>query len=212
VSANTCRFNPFVRRFIPNGVDLGEHYPDLAAKTSQPSVLFVGTLDGRKRGRLLLDWFEGEVRRPYPGATLDMVCPPGPTLPGVTYHTGIGTTELATLYRRAWVYASPSSYEGFGLPYVEAMASGTPVLATPNPGSCEVLDNGLQGVLANDDAFPRELLRLLGDAALREEYAAHGLRRAGDFSISSMIDRYEALIEEEFSRRRGRRGHGRRSA
>ncbi len=45
---------------------------------------------------------------------------------GVTYVTGVPDTQLADLYRRAWVCASPSTYEGFGLPYLEAMACGTP--------------------------------------------------------------------------------------
>jgi phosphatidylinositol alpha-mannosyltransferase len=211
VSANTCRYNPFVRRFIPNGVDLRDYYPDATAKADRPSVLFVGTLDGRKRGRLLLDWFEGTVRRDHPQATLDMVCPPGPPRPGVTYHTGVGNAELAALYRRAWVYASPSSYEGFGLPYVEALASGTPVVATPNPGSREVLGAGEFGVLADDADFPAALGRLLADAALRRQYATRGLGRAREFALETVIERYEALLGEGPSRR-GRRGHGRRRA
>jgi len=205
VSAATCRSNPFVRRFIPNGVDLRHYFPDAAAKTPQPSVLFVGTLDGRKRGRLLLDWFAREVRRNHPGATLDFVGPPGPAEPGVSYHTGVRDADLAALYRRAWVYASPSSYEGFGLPYVEALASGTPVVATPNPGSREVLGEGRFGLLADDANFPRALGTFLADAVLRREYATRGLERARVYALETMIDRYEALLREVLSRR-GRGG------
>jgi glycosyltransferase involved in cell wall biosynthesis len=207
VSACTCRSNPFVRRFIPNGVDLRNYFPDASAKTVQPSILFVGTLEGRKRGRLLLDWFVREVRRDHPGATLDFVGPAGPTESGVTYHTGIGNVELAALYRRAWVYASPSSYEGFGLPYVEALASGTSVVATPNPGSREVLDEGRFGLLVNDAGFPKALGQLLADAEGRRQYAARGLERAREFALETMIDRYEALVSEVVSRRSRGRGH-----
>jgi glycosyltransferase involved in cell wall biosynthesis len=212
VSANTCRSNPFVRRFIPNGVDLGNFSPDPAAKTPQPSALFVGTLTGRKRGQLLLEWFHEEARPRHPDATLDVVGPAGPARPGVTYHTGVGNAELAALYRRAWVYASPSTYEGFGLPYLEAMASGTPVIATPNPGSREVLDGGRCGLLADDGTFPKELARLLADAGLRREYAARGLERVRQYALETTLDRYEALLREGPWRGRLRRGDGRHSA
>src|SRR5437868_3821669 len=103
----------------------------------------------------------------YPTATLIMVCTPDSPLPGVIYYDGISNSHLAELYRQAWVYASPSRYEGFGLPYLEAMASGTAVLATPNPGSREVLDNGRHGRLAPDSAFAEALTDLLADADAR---------------------------------------------
>jgi len=100
------------------------------------------------------------------------------------------------LYRRTWVYASPSSYEGFGLPYLEAMACGTPVVASPNPGSREVLDDGRCGVLATDASFARELTAILGDAPRRAALAAEGLRRARDYSLSRMVGEYEELLYE----------------
>jgi phosphatidylinositol alpha-mannosyltransferase len=195
VSENTRRDNPFVRRVIPHGVD-GRFFSVRGDKSATPSVLFVGTLDGRKRGRFLLDAFHKAVRVAHPGATLDFVGPPGPPLPGVTYHTGITDDDLANLYRRAWVYASPSSYEGFGLPYLEAMACGTPVIASPNPGSREVLDDGRSGVLADDAAFGGELAALLGDAPRRARLADEGLRRARTYSLSRMVSEYEELLYE----------------
>jgi phosphatidyl-myo-inositol alpha-mannosyltransferase len=195
VSENTRRDNPFVRRVIPHGVD-DRFFSASGEKSAAPSVLFVGTLDGRKRGRFLLDSFQRVVRAAHPEATLDFVGPPGPPQAGVTYHTGIGDDDLAGLYRRAWVYASPSAYEGFGLPYLEAMACGTPVVASPNPGSREVLDDGRAGVLADDLAFAGELAALLGDAPRRERMAAEGLRRARAYSLSRMVGEYEELLYE----------------
>lgn len=194
VSANSCRHNPLVRQVIANGVDLRVFGPTPAGKTPQPSILFVGALTGRKRGQLLLDWFTNDIRPQFPNATLDLVGAPGPEAPGVNYHCGVDDAELADLYRRAWVYASPSSYEGFGLPYLEAMACGTPVVATPNPGSREVLDNGRYGILASDADFVPELARLLIDEPRRHALAQAGLARALELSLDSMIDRYEALL------------------
>jgi glycosyltransferase involved in cell wall biosynthesis len=198
VSENTRRDNPFVRRVIAHGVDdrlFSAPGDRRAGKSVAPSVLFVGTLEGRKRGRFLLETFHA-VRAAHPGATLDYVGPPGPPQAGVTYHTGISDEVLAGLYRRAWVYASPSRYEGFGLPYLEAMACGTPVVATANPGSREVLEDGRCGVLATDAGFGAELCALLSDASRRDVLAAAGVCRAREYSLSRMVGEYEELLYE----------------
>jgi glycosyltransferase involved in cell wall biosynthesis len=114
----------------------------------------------------------------------------------VTYHTGISDAALAALYRSAWIYASPSTYEGFGLPYLEAMACGTSVVASPNPGSKEVLEEGRYGLLADDPAFGEVLLALIDDAARRRELETAGLRRARELSLDAMLDRYETLLRK----------------
>jgi glycosyltransferase involved in cell wall biosynthesis len=196
VSQSTRRYNGFVRHVIPNGVDTDVFHPAATAKAADPTVLFVGTLQGRKRGSLLLEWFGRHVRPRHPTAALWMVSEPGPERPGVQYFHGVTRAELARLYRRAWVYASPSRYEGFGLPYAEAMASGTPVVASPNPGSQEVLGEGRFGVLADDAHFADAVNRLLTDGAGRQEWGRRGLERARQLSRRAMIDHYEELLGE----------------
>lgn len=195
VSENTRRHIPFIRHVIPNGVDLRRFTPSRPdEKSREPMILFVGTLAGRKRGTLLLDWFNRRIRPQVLDARLVMVTAPGPEHPGVSYHHGIGVAELSALYRQAWVYATPSSYEGFGLPYLEAMASGTPIVATPNPGSREVLDGGRYGILAPDHRFAAELIGLLNDPNQRAKLAVRGLQRAESFSLERTLDRYEELL------------------
>jgi len=196
ISENTRRDNRFVRRVIPLAFDERVFTPEPAVRSPEPSVVFVGTLAGRKRGQLLLDLFVREIRPLHPEATLAIVGEPGPALGGVTYHTGVSDTELAALYRRAWVYASPSTYEGFGLPYLEAMACGTPVVATANPGSVEVLADGRYGWIADDAEFGRAVSSLLADAAARAALAARGLERAREYSLTTMLDRYEEVLFE----------------
>jgi phosphatidylinositol alpha-mannosyltransferase len=196
VSQNTLRFNPFVRRVISNGVDLKVFYPDAYEKSPEPSILFVGDLNGRKRGRQLIEWFVRYVQPQHPTARLQVVSNPGPAIPGVSYYTGVNNTELATLYRAAWVYASPSTYEGFGLPYVEALASGTPVIATPNPGSREVLADGEYGLLVGDSEFGDALAGLLSDSEQRNRLIAKGITRAQGYSLDSMVEQYENLLLE----------------
>jgi len=193
VSANTQRDNPFVRSVIANGIDTAIFHPLPAGKSPHPSIIFVGALDGRKRGAFLLDIFARAIRPAYPDAELTFVGAAGPAQSGVTYVTGVRDDELASLYRRAWVCAVPSTYEGFGLPYVEAMACGTAVVATPNPGSREVLGEDYGG-LADDSEFAATLVGLLADEGTRRALERAGIDRASEFSIDTMIDRYEVLL------------------
>jgi glycosyltransferase involved in cell wall biosynthesis len=194
VSENARRHNPFIHEVIPNGVDTRVFRPGIDAKSSAPSILFVGALDGRKQGRFLLDVFSTVIRSSYPEAELMFVGTPGPAASGVTYHTGIDDDQLARLYNRAWVYASPSTYEGFGLPYLEAMACGTAVVAAPNAGSAEVLADGRYGRLADRDEFGTAVLELLNDAGARHGLERAGIERATQLSAELMIDRYEDLL------------------
>ena len=158
--------------------------------------MFVGTAGGRKRGKLLLEMFARTIRPQFSNASLVFVGPAGEPAPGVTYHTGISDQQLAALYRSAWLYVSPSVYEGFGLPYLEAMACGTAVVATPNPGSCEVLGHGEYGALVNDVGFESAVVELLKDAPRRRALEAAGLQRARQLSVDSMIDRYESILSQ----------------
>jgi glycosyltransferase involved in cell wall biosynthesis len=196
VSENTTRDNPFIPHVIPHGVDENIFAPWPANKSPEPSVLFVGALDGRKRGRFLIDGFVNTVRQVHPDATLTIVGAIGPEHPGVRYVTGVSDADLATLYRRAWVYASPSTYEGFGLPYLEAMACGTPVVASTNPGSVDVLGGACCGLLPTDEEFAATVAALLGDEAKRAELSAAGLTRASHFTLTRMLENYEKVLFE----------------
>ena len=101
----------------------------------------------------------------------------------VTFTGFVPDQDLALLYNAATVLALPSFDEGFGLPAVEAMACGLPVVAARSGSLPEVL--GPAGVLF-DPRDPAEmaaaLSRVLGDAELRGELAAEGLRRAERFT------------------------------
>ena len=112
--------------------------------------------------------------------------------------------ELADLYARAWVFCLPSSYEGFGIPYAEAMASRLPVVATPNPGSRYVTDEGRAGVLVEDDRLGPELLDLLRDDARRADLASRGWERSREFSLERVVSAYEDVYREVLSDRQDR--------
>lgn len=179
---------------VDNGVDLDRFHP--GPKTPSPSVLFVGTWEGRKRGRFLFQTFVHEVLPHVPDATLYMVADHCPDHDQVEHVSRPSDEELAALYRTAWVFAHPSVYEGFGIPYVEAMASGTAVLCSPNDGARYVLDDYRFGVVSKDETFGRNLLRLLRDDEHRREVAEQGLERSRAFSWTEVAKQHEALYRQ----------------
>jgi glycosyltransferase involved in cell wall biosynthesis len=99
---------------------------------------------------------------------------------------------LAEAYRQAWVFCLPSDYEGFGIPYAEALASGTPVVGTPNVGARYVLDEGRSGAIVELPDLGRTLVDLLADGDRRERMRAAGLARVEHFTLDAVASAYEA--------------------
>lgn len=200
VSQNTRRYYPWLRNVIMNGVDLSA-FRAAGAKEAVPTILFVGTYANRKRGKMLMEIFQRQIRPALPEANLWMVCNDAPEEPGVTVFGHVAFEELTELYRRAWVFCLPSTYEGFGVPYIEAMASGTPAVATPNVGACEVLENGEWGVIAEDGSLGEVLLDLLRNRDERERLAELGLERAQEFGWERITESYERVYADLIQRR-----------
>jgi glycosyltransferase involved in cell wall biosynthesis len=194
---------PAVRHVIPNGVDLDSFNP-ANQKEASPVVLFVGTLRGRKRGNLLVKTFCSEVRLKVPNAVLWAVCEEPVSGPGVLWMGRVPFAVLCDLYRRAWVFCLPSTYEGFGIPYIEAMASGTAVVATPNHGALEVLRDGVCGLVVPDTRLGSSLVRVLRDAPLRKHLEETGLQQVQQYSWDRVCVAYEALYSAADSNRRAR--------
>lgn len=105
--------------------------------------------------------------------------------------------HLRALYHLATVFAYPSLYEGFGLPPLEAMACGTPVLASDTGSLPEVVgDAGLLVDPLDVAAIADGLRRLLRDADLRGHLAEAGRRRAQGFPWSAAARRTLSLYDE----------------
>jgi glycosyltransferase involved in cell wall biosynthesis len=86
--------------------------------------------------------------------------------------------QLAGEYRRAWIVASASIAEGWGLALTEAAACGTPAVATDIPGHRSSVIDGVTGLLAPPDQLAARFVEVLGDPARRERLGAAALRRA----------------------------------
>jgi phosphatidylinositol alpha-mannosyltransferase len=196
VSSHTNRYFPRPNIVIPNGVDLQAFLPS-ESKSKVPSILFVGTLDSRKRGRDLLNAFVNIIQPQFPDAELWLVRESGIVdIPGVKVFGGVSQEKLVELYQKAWVFCLPSSYEGFGVPYIEAMACGTPVVATPNPGAREVLDNGTYGVITELEGLGEAITSLLSNENDRNKYIELGLTRSKEYDILKVAQKYIDLAIE----------------
>jgi glycosyltransferase involved in cell wall biosynthesis len=91
--------------------------------------------------------------------------------------------DLVTLYNLAELVAFPSLYEGFGLPVLEAMACGTPVVTSAKGSLCEVAGTAAEFVDPYDvESIAAGLWRVLRDPARQEELCARGLEQAARFS------------------------------
>jgi glycosyltransferase involved in cell wall biosynthesis len=112
-------------------------------------------------------------------------------LAGADVRGYVPKAELAQLYRGAAALVLPSRYEGFGLPVVEAMASGTPVVATPDEALREVA--GDAAVFAEPRALADAVRAALED---RERLVAAGLERARRFSWDETARRTLAVYRE----------------
>lgn len=203
-SESTRRYYPRVHAVIPNGVDLDRFCPNPEAKSRHPSILFVGQMRSRKRGDLLLKVVQQDLRPRLPSLELWLVCPEKVAAEGCHWLGPLDGADLVRLYQQAWVFCLPSSYEGFGRPYLEAMAAGTPVVATENPGASELLDRGRCGMLVPDASLAEALHTLLVRENLRAEYARKGLERAQRYSWSKVADQYERMYEAVLARQRGK--------
>lgn len=104
---------------------------------------------------------------------------------------------LAVLYRLAGVFVFPSLYEGFGLPPLEAMASGTPVITSNVSSLPEVVgDAALLIDPYEPDAIAQAMRRVLTEPALREDLRQRGLRRVQEFSWDRSIRRVHEIYQE----------------
>ena len=95
----------------------------------------------------------------------------------------VSDEEVVSLYNAAEVFVHPSLFEGFGLPPLEAMACGTPVITANTTSLPEVVgDAAVQVDPLDVEALAGAMARVTGDAGLRAELRARGLERAGQFT------------------------------
>jgi len=105
---------------------------------------------------------------------------------------------LLELYRSAWVVASASLREGWGMTLTEAAACATPAVATDIAGHRDAVEDSVTGVLVHDVAdLGTSLARVLGDSALRDELSAAALKRAARYDWARTASRLFSLLDPD---------------
>lgn len=184
---------------LPPGIDL----PEEPMPSANPRILFVGTWAGRKRGHLVYRAFLDHVLPALPTAELVMVSDRCEEGPNVTWVDAPSDAELGQLYASSRTFCLPSSYEGFGLPYLEALAYGVHVVATPNFGALAVLHGSPSSVVARDQLGSAIVASLTRPPQQIARDATALRHRASEYSWARAVELHEeayALAIERFSR------------
>lgn len=215
-------FDPERVDVVPPGVD--PHFsPTERDAPPPPRILAVGRLVPVKRFDVLIR-AAAEARRRVPALTLTIVGEgyERAKLDGLVKHLdagawvsfthGVTDAELVDLYRGARLVASASAREGWGMTLTEAAACGTPAVATRIAGHVDAVNEGVSGLLVDDEAeLTAALVRLAGDDDLWRELAKGATEHARRFTWEATAHGIlEALAQETGARGlRGRSGRWR---
>jgi glycosyltransferase involved in cell wall biosynthesis len=173
-----------------------------------PFILSLGVIEPRKNHRLLIEAYRQlRERRKLPHKLVIVgrrgwlweetihAAELSPYRDDIHFVGFVGDEELPALYSAADVFAFPSLYEGFGLPPLEAMACGTPVVVSKSSSLPEVVgDAGLQVDPHDAESLAAALEMAILDEPLRADLRARGLARAARFnwqtSAEKLLDVY----------------------
>lgn len=175
--------------------------------------LHIGTFDKRKNLMLLVKAFDKFLKKTNSGFKLILAGGAGQSaqmnsLPEVkklveefglehrVILTGyVSDLEINALYQGAFAYVFPSSNEGFGIPIIEAMRAGVPVIHSDQPALVEVSGGaGIVCKIGDLDDLAEKMILLSRENTLRELLIQKGLQRAEDFSSKKFIEAFHQII------------------
>jgi len=186
---------------IPYGVDLRTFSPRAdRSEKGKVQALYVGHISKRKGVSYVVDAFAqaglSRLELTLIGRRVDDVSI-ATGLDGLKHVEAVPHHEVADYYRRADFFVQMSLHEGSTVTLYEALASGLPVITTPNSGS--VVRDGIEGfVIGPRDvgALADRMRMLTEDAAMRERMSHNARRRAEQFSWERYRERFGALMQD----------------
>jgi glycosyltransferase involved in cell wall biosynthesis len=200
----TCDIHTPVE-IVPYPVDTTRFAPG-EQKDNPPTILFVGRVEKRKGADVLMQamprvWaqhpacefvFAGRIENDCKDQVAAM--PPQVKFLGILPHT-----ELATWYRRAAIFAAPSLWDNSPNTIYEAMACGTPVIATRVGGIPELVDEGVTGLLvspSDPDELAEAIIMLLDNCQKRERMGQRARAKAVEqYSLQKILVRTLGFYE-----------------
>jgi len=186
--------------------------PEPHVRAADPLVVAVGRLVPVKRFDRLIDALAASrLRHPRLRAVIVGEGYERPALESLIASHGaeewielpgrIDDAALVALYRRAWVVASASVREGWGMTLTEAAACGTPAVVTDIAGHRDAVEDGVTGILARDpDHLVEGLDRLVGDEVLRRKMSLAAAERAARFTWDATARRVLEVLADEAGR------------
>ena len=199
---------------IPNGVNTAAFTnakPMFGWPGANQSIVFLGRGDEPRKGLAVLVEAYPEIRRNHPHIRLLIVGPgePAETLESlspadrasVTVLGMVAPQDKASVLASGTIYVAPNTGgESFGIVLLEAMATGTPVVASDLEAFSRVLDNGRAGItFKNEDAtdLAKVVTELLANPTRRAQLSAQGKLRAAEFDwtvvAQKIVDVYESI-------------------
>jgi glycosyltransferase involved in cell wall biosynthesis len=185
-------------RPVPDRAVLTRH-----ALVDHPFTFAVSSRDPRKNLKALAQAAERLAGAPFAVVTAGGTNPKvfqdcSDDAAGHIKHLGyVSDGELRALYEAAWCFVYPSRYEGFGLPPLEAMACGCPVITSLAPPMPEVCGEAALYFDPDDpDDLADKIARLMSDAELREAMRARGLRHVIQYSWARCAAEHLEVIRQ----------------
>jgi glycogen(starch) synthase len=185
--------------------------PALDLGLTRPIIPYIGQLTVRKCYDMVIDAMPAVVERfpaasfvfvthnPEQRATLERMAAERGVAANLRFLGTIGEEEKLALLRASDVLPFPSRYEGFGLPLLEGMAAGTPVISTNIPVVDEIVRDGQNGLLVPYDdtaALARAILAVLDNADLRARLVAGGRRALAEhFDPQTLVQQVVSVYE-----------------